>query len=600
MLDTSNRDIFQLVREAEENYASSTPTRTSKHVEFNLREWIEKIEAYSNARHISGSVDAQGREKPFFDINTGITNIWYRATDIDRKHIRVKATKAVDYLISLIATVKLRDFMRRSRFGAFLNSWGRTLAKYGSAVVKFVEKEGELHAMVVPWNRLIVDPINFDANVKIEVLELTPAQLRKRKGYDQDMVKKLIESVEARESLDGQDKDNVQNFIKLYEVHGEMPLSYLTGKGSDEDTYVQQMHVISFVAMDDDYKDFTLVSGREKDPYMITHLIEEEGRTLSRGAVEYLFEAQWMVNHTAKTIKDQLDLASKLIFQTADETFIGQNVLSAIENGDILIHKPGSPLTQVANSSHDVSQIMKYGDQWHGLGREITSTPDAISGETMPSGTAWRQVEALQQEAHSLFELMVENKGLHIEDMMTQHIIPHIKKDLMNSDEIPAILEEQEIALIDPKHVKKDSVKRLKNMVKESLLKGKVPFGVDTQAIESNVEQGLKELGSARFFKPSEIDKKTWNDLFKDLEWDVEVEVTSENVDKNAVFTTLTTVLKSIATNPAILQDPDTKVLFNKILEETGRVSPLELNGSTPSQPVTSPDNLEVSSPQPQ
>ncbi len=138
-----------------------------------------------------------------------------------------------------------------------------------------------------------------------------------------------------RETVERRRKDNRNFYIKLYEVHGMMPLAYLTGKESDKDTYTQQMHVVTFVANKDNadgYDNFTLYSGREKkDPYMITHLIKEDGRVLGIGAVEHLFESQWMVNHTAKAIKDQLDLASKLIFQTSDGAFVGQNALNAIE-----------------------------------------------------------------------------------------------------------------------------------------------------------------------------------------------------------------------------------------------------------------------------
>lgn len=605
MTDYIKTNVCEIVREAEQNYASGTPTKTSKHVDFVFKDWIEKIEAYANSKHISGSTDALNREKPFFNITTSAENIWYRATDIDRKNIRVKATKAEDTIAAFVATVKLREFMRKQNFGKFLNKWGRTLARYGSALTKFVEKDGQLYAEVVPWNRVIIDPIDISNNVVIEILELTPAQLMKRKGYDREMVKKLLDATDARESLDKEDKDTVDNFIKLYEVHGELPLSCLTGDEADDDTYTQQMHVVSFVESKENgkYDEFTLVKGREaKDPYMLTHLIEEDGRSLARGAIEHLFEAQWMVNHTAKAIKDQLDLASKLIFQTADDTFVGQNALSAIETGDILVHAPNAPLTQVANNSHDITSLQNYGEQWQVLAKEITSTPEAISGGTQPSGTAWRQVEALQSEAHSLFELMTENKGLHIEDMMTKYIIPYIKKNLNDSKEIGAILESHEISQIDPRYIKADTRRRNAQLVKESLLKGQVPFDVDFDSTQQKVEQELAEMGNQRFFKPSEVSKKEWADIFENLEWELEVEVTSENTDKNAVFTTLTTVLQTIATNPAVLQDKNAQMLFNKILEETGKISPAELS-STASQsqaPTQAPAQaLEGLAPQP-
>lgn len=587
--------VAELVRKNESDYIAGTTT-ISKYVDFSLADNIDKIDAYLNSKHISGDVDSMGREKPFFNISVASRNIWFRATDIDRKNIKVKATKAEDTLTAFIATLKLQEWMRKNNFGMFLNEWGRSLASYGSSVVKFIESEGELHSMVIPWNRLIVDQIDFDNDVVIEVLELTPAQLKKRKGYDQEIVDKLIDSLSVRETLGKQRKDNKLNFIKLYEVHGELPLSYITGKDKDDDTYVQQMHTISFVESKEKGKfdDFTLFKGREaKNPYMITHLIKEDGRTQSIGAVENLFEAQWMVNHTTKQIKDQLDLASKLIFQTSDGNFVGQNALTAIETGDILIHAVNQPLTQLANSSHDITSLQNYGSQWKALGGEINGISESMMGNAAPSGTAWRQVEALLQESHSLFELMTENKALYLENMLTTYIIPFLNKQLDTAEEISAVLESYQIAKIDKMYVPYEATKRLaKKIIKEIIETGEIPSVTDEMKSQSIAEvQGeLDEQGNQRFFTPDELPDVTWKEIFKDLEWELEIDITGEQKDNQADMATLSTVFTTIASNPAVLQNPDAKMLFNKILLKTNTVSPVELSQQSmqPTQPAVS------------
>ena len=409
-------NICDLVRKNEQDYITGKTT-ISKYVDWSLKDNVETIDAYLNSKHTSGLTDSQGREKPFFNIVTAASNVWYRATDIDRKDIRVKPTKRKDTVEAFLATIHLQAWMRKVNFGQFLNDWGRVLARYGTAVSKFVTIDGVLYPMVIPWNRLIVDSVDILSNPIIEVLELTPAQLKSRVGYDQDMVNSLLDATTARQTLDRNRKDNKDGYIKLYEIHGELPLSYLTGKESDERTFVQQMHVISFVESKEkgEYDDFTLASGKEKNPYEVTDLIKEDGRSMAIGAVEHLFEAQWMMNHTTKAIKDQLDLASKLVYQTADANFIGQNVLSAVENGDILIHNVNQPLTQLNNTSHDITSLQNFGNQWKSLGNEIVGISDSMLGNNPPSGTAWRQTEALLQENHSLFEIMTENKGLSLE-----------------------------------------------------------------------------------------------------------------------------------------------------------------------------------------
>lgn len=571
--------IAELVRKQEQDYIDS-PTTISKYVDFNMFETINTIEAYLNSKHISGSTDTMGREKPFFNIVTAVANIWFRATDIDRKNIKVKATKSKDIIASFLATVKLQEFMRKSRFGVFLNTWGQTLSRYGSAVTKFVEKDGELTPAVIPWNRLIVDPVDFDSAPVIEVLEYTPAQLRMHDGYDKAMVEDLIDSQGVRKNLDGTNKDTRDGFIRIYEVHGLMPLSYLTEKESDETTYVQQLHIVSFVAKSKgrktEYEDYCLYKGKEaKNPYMISHLIKEDGRTLAIGAVESLFDAQWMTNHSVKSMKDQLDLASKLIFQTSDGSFAGQNALSNIETGDILVHNPNEPLTQVNNNSHDLTSLQNYNQMWKNLAQEISNTPDSLMGKNAPSGTAWRQVEAIQQEANSLFELMTENKGLAIEDMMREYIIPFVKKQLDTKEEVVATLDLQGIQKIDEMYIRNEAIRRSNTTAIEEMFNNEVADPIDMQSEQQNIQNELSDMGNQRFYSPGEI---SWKKYFKDLEWDLEIDITGEQSQNQNDLATLNTVFTTIATNPQILQTKDGKMIFNKILEKAGAISPAEIS----------------------
>jgi hypothetical protein len=582
-------EVAELVRKAETDYITGTTT-IGKYVEFSQYENTEKITAYLNSKHTSGDTDSLGREKPFFNIGIAIRNIWYRATDLDRKNIRIKATKLSHRVPAFVASIHLQEWMRKSGFGAFLNEWGLGEANYGSAVLKFVEKGDELLATVIPWNRVISDTIDFENNPKIEILWMTAAQLKKNENYDKEMVEKLLDARETRETTGGETKDNKSDYIKLYEVHGELPKSYLTDKNRDEDEYVQQMHVVSFVAKKEKgYNDFTLFKGKErKDPYMITHLIKEDGRAQSIGAIEYTFEAQWMANHSQKLIKDQLDLASKLITQTADGNFVGQNILTGIEVGDILIHSPNNPLTRI-DTHADIVSLQNFGKQWEVLAKEISSTPDAMRGENQPSGTAWRQVEALRQESHSLFEQMIESKSLDVERMMREYVIPHLKKKMDTTDELAATLDTMGIQEFDAMYVPNEVIRRDNAQIKKTILSGQVAQNMPPAQLENDVKKELSTQGNQRFVKPSDLDNKTWKEALKDLEWEVMVDASGEETDNEAVMDTLNTIFMTLAKNPAILQDPNMKLLFNKILEQTDAISPLELSNIPPPPPPQMP-----------
>lgn len=598
--------VCQIIRRAEDNYLQGT-TRLGEYVDWSMHDTIERIDAYSNSRHISGDKDSLGRDKPFFNIVVAATNVWYRATDIDRKDIRFVPTKSSSVVLAFVANIMLQNWMNKYRFGQFLNTWGRTLAKYGSSVTKFIEVDGELIPSVIPWNRYIADPVQFDALPRIEKFYKTPAQLRNMAtpghrdyaNYDMDTVEALIEGRSSRKTLDGAQKDTMSEFVEVYEVHGEMSVAtYKEGKGvkpkkGDEEIFKQQMHVVSFNQSGKEYDDYTLYCGYEKqDPYMKTDLIEEDGRTLAIGAVEYLFDAQWQQNHTVKNMKDTLDLASKLVFQTADTHFVGRNVLTAIETGDVLITGKDMPLTRLANDKPDIVAMQNYGVMWQNLAQELTNTPDLTRGISQAQPLTYGLGQILNNNSNSLFEIMTENKGLSIEDMMRTYVIPHLKKQLKNTDEVVGILDDAGIQEIDSMYVPREAIRRFNkrtlNQIEQAITDPSAPLPqpFDQMKEEQSVKQEVGTLGDKRFFKPDELGKKQWDEVFSDFEWDsIRVEVTNEQTDKQANLQTLTTALQTIATNPAILQDPNAKMLFSAILNQTGVVSPIQLS-TAQSQPA--------------
>ena len=591
------KTVAEMVLEMEKN-DENAETTSSRYVTQSMREDINKTEAYINSKHVSGDKDYMGRDKPFFNIVMAARNVWYRATDIDRKDIKIRADKQTDVIKAFLATLKLQEWMKKVDFGQFLNDWGLSLATHGSTVSKFVEKDGGLTAQVIDWNNFLCDQIDFNSGLKVEKLWLTPSQLKQNKSYDKEMVEGLIENTTTRKTIDGQQKDNKSDYILVYEVHGELPLSTLLlsqgkePKEGDDDIFVQQMHAISLQESketdtgDKEGESYTLYSGKEaKDPYMITHLIKKDGQTYSGGAVKNLFEAQWMVNHSEKQIKDQLDLASKIVYQTSDGSFVGQNVLTNIENGDILLHKNGEPLTRLAGSP-DIVAMQSFKGDWQNIANQINGINEAMV--TAPkSGSAWRQTQAALQEAHSLFEVMTQNKGLAIIQILRNYVIPHFKKTLSDSDEISMILEDYQIKQIDNMYVPAEITRMMNQRKDDIILSGEIYDPTQEEGLIASTEEEIRSslTGNQRFIKPSEVDSKTWKEVFDDMEMDLEIDVTGEVRDVQGALATLTTVLSTVASNPAILQDPNAKMIFNKILMLSGGISPIEIS-ATQAQPI--------------
>jgi hypothetical protein len=184
---------------------------------------------------------------------------------------------------------------------------------------------------------------------------------------------------------------------------------------------------------------------------------------------------------------------------------------------------------------------------------------------------------------------MTENKGIALEEMFREFIIPYIKTKLNTKDEIVAVLDSQQVKQLDTWYLNTKAMKIVNRKIIDEVLNGNRVSKEQQDEMfnkeSAEMQAQLGQLGNTRYIKPSEIDDKTWKDIFKDFNWEIEVEVTNEQSDKEAMMTTLTTVLQTIAQNPNVLQDPIMKTIFSKIVEATGALSPIEISQQV-SQPA--------------
>jgi hypothetical protein len=262
---------------------------------------------------------------------------------------------------------------------------------------------------------------------------------------------------------------------------------------------------------------------------------------------------------------------------------LGRNVTDAVETGEILIHKENMPLTQANLYKADITQLQNFAGQWKALAMEITSTPEAMRAITPPSGTPYSSVALLTQQAGSLFEIMTESKGLYLEEILRRFVIPYLKTKLNTKEEVMAVLKDSDIKKIDAMYIPNQAIRNYNQSAKEKILNGEIPEMFNKGIEEMKIKEGLAPMGNMRSFGPGDI---TWGKVFKNLEWDVEVGITNEPIDKQAVLQTLSTILQSIASNPNVLADPNMRLIFNKILSSTGIISPVELSSISAQPPM--------------
>ncbi|MGI8467739.1 MAG: hypothetical protein ACR2N3_04735 [Pyrinomonadaceae bacterium] len=591
-------NIHQFVREQRQNYETKR-VKIARNYNYNQKDTLDLIELYYNSKFLSGNLDSLEREKPFFNINKFRVNVATRTTDMDVKDIKIESETSDDYVRSFLLTKENMVWMKQANFSRFLNDLGKTRAKYGGTLIKKTNHNGELKLTVVPWKDLITDQTDILKGVIIERHFYTPAELKAMSGV-WDNVDEAIET--ARANKDDYNETNSKqtpgDYIEVYEIHGDLPVAMLKDiedvKEEDFETYSTQVHIVCGSDMydtDDNgkktEKGTTLFSGKEKQlPYKYLAWDEVPGRALGVGVVEDSFEAQVWTNDLIYKEKEIVELASKIIYQTTDKT-VGKNVLTDLENGDIITLKDGKTLSQVNNVPSSLPEFTNMLAKWKDQLDRTTNTYEANTGENLPSGTPYRLGATLNQEANSMFDYRREEMGIFLQEVYEDWVMPYLIKKLKSKHTLATEFSEDELNMIDSAHIELALKEEIEKKQQEGILI------TDIEQERQRLKQKMMQTKATRFINVPK-------NYYDDINATISIITTNETRVKAAVLETLNSVLVQFAQNPQILDNPVTKKILNKIMEVSGAFSPIELQVESatplqtnqPNQPMQPPSGL--------
>jgi hypothetical protein len=571
-------NIHQFTREQRENYLTRQVKITANY-NFNQYDTLNLIELYYNSKFASGNLDSLGREKPFYNINKFRVNVATRTTDLDVKDIKIESEVSDDYVRSFLLTKENLVWMKEVNFGKLLNDMGKTRAKYGGVVIKKTTHAGKLKIDVVPWKDLITDQTDILKGVIIERHFYTPSELKAMSGvWDKNSVDAAIENAQSNKDDDNENntKETPGDYIEVFEIHGDLPDALLKDeediKEDDWKTYSTQVHIIAG-ADDFEYNDdtkertehgTTLFKGKEaKSPYKYLAWDEVPGRALGVGVVEDSFEAQVWSNDMVYKEKEIVELASKIIFQTTDKT-VGKNVLTDLENGDIITLKDGKSLTQVNNVPTSLPEFGNFLAKWKDQLDRATNTFEANTGESLPSGTPYRLGATLNQEANSMFDYRREEMGLFLQELYQDWILPFLVKRLKGKHTLATEFSEDELNAIDNAHIELSLKEEIQKKREQGILI------TDIEPERQKLKAKMMQTKATRFINVPK-------NYYENINATISVITTNETRVKAAVLETLNSVLGQFGKNPQIFQDPIAKKILNKIMEVSGAFSPIEL-----------------------
>ena len=533
-------------------------------LDYNPYETLRRIAFYSDSKYITGQKDDRGRVKPFYNIVNYRVNIATRATDIDTKDINIIADAPQFAPLSFILQKEVYNWMKEVNFAKTLNEMGFTRAKYGGVLVKkcLEQEEGEeeeLEIDIVDWRNVVVDPTDPDGMV-IEKHYLNDSELAEK----MDVWEYVTESIDvARKSTNGK--------LEVLEITANLPESY-SPEGGDEYTFRVQKFMVCKTTKNKGmvlYHEFL-----DESPYKYLPWEKVNGR-LGRGIVEDGFEAQMWTNDAVVKEKEAMELGSKVVFTTTDPN-IQNNILSEVENGQIIQRTAGTEFSIANTITNALPEFRNLVQAWDSQLEHATGTYNAITGETMPSGTAYRSVAIQNQEATSNFDYRREEMGIFLVELFTDWIIPYLIKKTNKAHILSAEFTPDELLAIDDSY----ATYKANQEVIDTILSGKPVYASDYADLVRVNKEIIQRSKNTRFL---DIPKN----LYKGWEPKVTIVTTGEQKNKAVILDSLNNILMTVAKAPQILTDPNLSKVFSKILEVSGSgISPVSLGmGNTAPAP---------------
>jgi len=141
-----------------------------------------------------------------------------------------------------------------------------------------------------------------------------------------------------------------------------------------------------------------IIVHKEKEsesPYKYLAWNDVTGRALGVGVIEDGFEAQIYTNDAILKQTNMTEFASKVMWKSANKS-IGGNITAFAESGDVIDISEGD-ITQLNTYSPSFPVFSNIIDQWNTQYERVASTFASNTGESQPSGTAYRQTMLLNQ-----------------------------------------------------------------------------------------------------------------------------------------------------------------------------------------------------------
>lgn len=500
-------------------------------------ELLELIDLYLNSKYRGSDEDSDGFKRWFKNISDYRCKTASKSIDIDTKDIRLMAEPGQSYMPVWFLSKELKTYMKETHWAKLLNDIKRELPRWGSVVVKKTSDE----VGIVNLANLYMYPLAKTLKESPFVIEEHP--------YNKDEFEQI-----------GSEKkwDNVSEVMDLYKDDNDISVYERYGQWDKQLTR-------SLVVSRKD-KELILDESTVKElPYKELHYDKRMGRWIAKGMVEDLFENQIAENETVNFKRKGMYWSSKYLFHTADET-IAAKMLSDISNGRVIPSEKG--ITRIDTREYNLSSYNTEEDSWARNADNKTFAHDIMRGEQMKAGTPLGLGRLQAGMAAGYYEGIQENYSIFLKDILFDWILPDFKKNNIKEHILSFTGDSAEVEKFDKLMINA----KVNNAVMKHVYElGRVPDKTQMDVMRSVIAE-------KQSFKDRSVDLP--KGFYDNLKLKMDIIITGESVDTGGRIAALQYALGLIASNPMILQNPQTKKAFFKILNLSG-ISPEDFESET-------------------
>jgi hypothetical protein len=560
--------IFKIIENYERDFIDNKVQIVDGY-DFNQLATVKDNQRYYAGKFRDGNEDEFGY-KYFANMGKPRVKNSAKNTDIDTKDINIRATSPDNDYKSWIMRRDVKLWMKRRNLGVIFNEMAILTPKYGTFVLKKVGGKEIVRKVDLKnlKNDQTCEKLAY-SGWAIEDHYYTPSELQAEvelRGWASEQVEKAIASFRTNrkenydDNTDSSQPQGDAQYIHVKEFYGDVPETCFDEKGDSNKYKCCNFIIVSpepgkaeTTEKEAEKQGLILYKKEIKsiaDIYKEVHFDREEGRWLGVGIIEDLRDTQIMKNEQINQMMLAIKLANLILFQTGDET-IARNILTDLVNGDIV--KVKQELKRIDTENHGLNTDTLLSREIQTIADSLSNSFEVTTGESLPSGTPFSLGMLIDKNANKLFDFILENMGMFIQDVFENWVIPELEKDLSKAH-LLGITNKEEMQWIMGRMKNQKVWSAVSALILET---GTMPTQAEVQLADQVLTERMMDKESLALDLP---------DDFYDFEKAVEVDVTDERHNKGEQLTTLGSIMQVLGKNPEMIDSP----VFHQILDMAG------------------------------